>query len=424
LKGQNVYLPTDLRDYFKDRAPQLFKKYESTFPSEFGSIVDVDKLFGDESWSILGKSHAEFNIQLSGCHNPTQRYYITWFYMDLYYYYQTKGESCAQGGNFKVCAATLDDRADRVEADWKDSSLCNGAIEFRNKGVEYVKTLRTHPFRSGDGTACIPGSFVEADLKKCGYYNQYAACMFQDQCSNFDSALSAQCPQILSDREKWLKAPTVTSTTDTTSGPSYILITLGIVLGIALLVGFVGLVKTRRKSDGMVKTLGRTMGRTLGRARSNPGAQAQPTVVSDPAGPGANPMAAPVETNRGSVMLVNSPHPVGGVPSMMLASPALGAVGGDTSEVLVVDGNVSPYVYTVDANGMPVQTVQYIDDQGYLQTAQASPMPAPYVYDPNTASVFMANGNEARYSYYDPATGVIAVQEPSEATIQDDQGRR
>jgi hypothetical protein len=121
---------------FQDRAPKLFKKYASTFPSQFGSISEFEQLFGNANWSILGKSNAEFNFELSGCNNPTQRYFITWFYIDLYQYYQTKGETCAQGGIFNACADTLDARVDRVEADRKDSTLCSGASELRNKGVE------------------------------------------------------------------------------------------------------------------------------------------------------------------------------------------------------------------------------------------------------------------------------------------------
>jgi hypothetical protein len=163
--------------------------------------------------------------------------------------------------------------------------------------------------------------------------------LYKDDCSNFNSTLSARCPQILADRNKWLStanvtvssetglfndqcsafdsnfsgkclgvsadwetwdAPTVTDSSDTTAGPSYILIILGSVLQIALLVGFIVLVKMRRKSAGLVKTSG---------ASSNAGARALPSVLREPAGPEAKfaEVAAPYvcDPDAASVIVAN-----------------------------------------------------------------------------------------------------------------------
>ncbi|KAJ3363334.1 hypothetical protein GGF31_000999 [Allomyces arbusculus] len=294
---KGVYLPVDVRPYFRDRFPGKYD--DSVFPSELKNITDFQNLFGNMPWSYPTNNADFYNEKTAGCKLPDQRYYITWVYVDMVDYFKnTKKDACSVGASMPVCATTFDQRVLVVNATLNNVTMCSGPAEYKAKGQAYLKQLQTHPFRSTDTTTCVSGDTIEKGGQTCGYYGQFSACLHADTCTDLASDLRSQCPTVL---QNWAKAnnPSVFNNGSSSDGSSSKFpvgaVVIGVVAAGVVIVGLVSLARTRAKSASLMKTLGRTLGRVT-RSRTTLRRPAQeppvPDVIIPTAAPSAEAMAA------------------------------------------------------------------------------------------------------------------------------------
>ncbi|KAI9216508.1 hypothetical protein BC828DRAFT_393443 [Blastocladiella britannica] len=391
-----AYLPIDLRAYFKDRFPLSYPG--SNFPAEMRNASDLVNLWGVESWSLFSTKFDEYSTNQAGCQLLRQRWMQTWNLVDLYQYYQSKGDPCSGSGPIlNVCAATFDERADSVAMDWNNATFCNGATEQRKLGTDYVTKLRTHPYRS-DGPGCVSGNDVEGELNKCGYYTESGACLMASTCPNLDPAVVAVCPQRLAGLSKLINpSGKVDGSGSSSSNSGLTTIVVAAVVVVALVGGLIALISTRRKSGGIIQTLGRTMARVTTLGRNNTAGRAAAANAAAAGSNGGN-GGASVAVPAVPMAMHNAPPPPQGMPMSGSATP----VGYASTEF----GYASK-----DANGQPI-LMAHQDNTGASSSVHGSPMvgasastllATPLAYNPRASIISQHSGAV----HVDPATGAL-----------------
>ncbi|KAI9149803.1 hypothetical protein H9P43_009982 [Blastocladiella emersonii ATCC 22665] len=433
---KGLYLPLDLSAYFADRFADKYTKVEKQFPKDLVNASYFLDFFGGKPYSLLGDEFKYFNLRQAGCQLPTHRWYLYWLAVDMYDFYQARQDPCSSGGTLRLCGATLDERANQVAADFANTTYCNGPAEYKAKGEEYIKQLKSHRFRAAS-EPCVSGDMVEADQKHCGYYSEFGACVNADKCPDLDPDLKKRCPDVIKNFNSQFNAAATADGVTKTDEKTFPWVPVIIGGGAFLIVagGLVSLRMTRRKSGaGLVATLGRTFGRTTARpgtGTAGGSAPAAPPVNfanSAPTGPGgaggaattAAATAAVVAGGAAAASSVAPPAPAAVTDTQPLLAPSVAAysqVGAASNATMAgsvvgttADTRASMYSYQVDpASGaviaasspaMAATAVQYVDQYGN-----------PVAVDPATGYMVAAStgGSAEQHQYVLNADGSVTT---------------
>ncbi|KAJ3375536.1 hypothetical protein GGF31_004655 [Allomyces arbusculus] len=349
-----LYIPTNISSYFELRLPAK----RSYLIPELKNATDLDDQFNAEkSYAFMQKYVGEYMVNIAGCQMPDQRWYKTWFCLDLLDFFSQKGDPCSQNSKFSVCASTLDARAASLQNDISNATSCPVGQSGRDAAAKHITFLNTTSYRGTD-TSCISGEDNENNAsvnQLCGYFSEAAAC--SHDCKSLNDAVRGKCPQYLADAKAQSTQAASSSACDPNDkscepgSSKTIPIIIGSVVGVLVLGALVVLWRIRkRNADNAAKAA------TMARTENVPPPAPAPASIAPPA-----PVVAPAPQPFNPQPVAYPAQPQLPQPAVATSAeyqqPLMGGVGGPAAAAAAAAAGAGAYAASQQSPTSPVPNV-------------------------------------------------------------------